>query len=117
MKCPNCSNETDIVVSKKEYIYPKWFLGLPTFWSFMSPTIARSITVMILGLCIALVLLALLGISQGVWFLGVLYGFCALFALYAFLICAKSLGKDQIKEYYKCNACNLEWAWFKESEG
>lgn len=116
MKCPNCSNETNIIVAKKEYIYPKWFLGLPTFWSFMSPTIARSITVMILALCIVLILLALSGFSQGIWFPGILYGFCALFALYTFVICVKSLGKEQLKEYYKCNACNLEWSWFKESK-
>ncbi len=116
MKCPNCSAETNIVLTKKEYIYPKWFLGLPTFWGFISPPMARSITAMILVLSIVLVSLALIGFSQGVWLLGVLYGLCALFGLYAFVICIKSLGKDQVKAYYKCNTCNLEWNWFNESE-
>lgn len=116
MKCPNCSAETNIVLTKKEYIYPKWFLGLPTFWGFISPPMARSITAMILVLSIVLVSQALIGFSQGVWLLGVLYGLCALFGLYAFVICIKSLGKDQVKAYYKCNTCNLEWNWFNESE-
>jgi hypothetical protein len=114
MKCPSCSNETNIAVAKTEYIYPKWFLGWPTFWRFMSPTVARSITTMILVLCIVLILLALLGFSQGAWFMGLLLGLLAVFALYAFVICVKSLGQDQLKEYYKCSACGLEWSWFKE---
>ena len=95
---------------KKEYIYPELFFGLPTFWRFMSPTLARSTTAIILMIGIILILLALIWLIQSIWFMGILAGLLALFSLYIFVRCIKSIGKCQIKEFSKCNACGLEWS-------
>lgn len=114
MKCPSCSNETNIDVVKKEYIYPELFLGMPAFWPFMSPTIARSVLAIILMFCIALISLTLFLFSQSFWFLGIPVGLVALFSVYVLVASAKSLGKYRLKEYHKCGACGLEWSHFRE---
>jgi hypothetical protein len=114
MKCPSCSNETNIVVVKQEHIYPELFFGLPTFWRFMSPPLARAVTAMILVICMALILLVLVWLSQGLWPMSLFVGLLALFSLYIFVACVKSLGQHRLKEYYKCNACGLEWSRFEE---
>jgi hypothetical protein len=110
MKCPSCNNDANVVVAKLEYIYPELFFGLPTFWRFMSPMLARSVTVIILVLCMALAAMALVWLSQGLWLFGLFAGLATLFSLYIFVACVKSLGKYQVKESYKCNACGLEWS-------
>ena len=110
MKCPGCSNETNIAVAKREYIYPELFFGLPTFWRFMSPSMARAVTAFILVIGIALAAVALVWLSQSLWLFGLFAGLMTLFSLYIFVVCVKSLGKYQLKEYYKCNACGLEWS-------
>jgi hypothetical protein len=110
MECPNCKTETHVAVLKEEHIYPELFLGMPTFWRFMSPAVARLVTAVILAIGIALVVLALLWLSQGIWFMSLFAGLLAVFALYIFVICLKSLRKHQIKTYYKCGTCHLEWS-------
>ncbi|CAG0935797.1 hypothetical protein TFLX_04647 [Thermoflexales bacterium] len=110
MKCPRCSTETNITVAKREYIYPELFFGLPTFWRFMSPLMARAVTAFILVICLALAAVALVWLSQNLWLLGLFAGLIALLSLYVFVACVKALGKHQLKEYYKCNACGLEWS-------
>jgi uncharacterized membrane protein len=114
MKCPSCSQETNVVVAKEEHIYAELFLGLPTFWRFMPPATARLITAMIGAICIGLVWLALVWLNRGVWFMSAVAGLLALFSLYIFVACVRSLGKHRLKESYKCNACGLEWSWSKE---
>ncbi len=110
MKCPKCNDDANVVVAKLEYIYPELFFGLPTFWRFMTPTMARFVTVIILVLCVALVAMALVLLGQGQGLLGLLVGLATLFSLYIFVVCVKGVGKVQIKESYKCNACGLEWS-------
>jgi hypothetical protein len=110
MKCPGCSNEANIAVAKREYIYPELFFGLPTFWRFMSPAMARAVTVIILVLCITLAAVTLVWLSQGLWLLGLFGILLTVFSLYIFVACVKSLGKYQLKEYYKCSTCGLEWS-------
>jgi uncharacterized membrane protein len=114
MKCPNCNSDANVVIAKQEHIYPELFFGLPTFWRFMSPAMARAVTAMILVLCIALVLVALVWLSQGLWLVSLFAGLLALFSLYIFVACVKALRKHQLKEYYKCNACDLEWSQSEE---
>jgi hypothetical protein len=116
MKCPKCNDDANVVVAKLEYIYPELFGGLPTFWRFMSPMMARVVTVIILLLCIVLAVMALVLLSQGQWLLGLLIGLATLFSLYIFVACVKGLGKVQIKESYKCNACGLEWSRSEASQ-
>ena len=114
MKCPSCGNETNIATAKEEHIYPELFFGLPTFWRFMSPKVARSILAAIFVICVALFALAFDWLNRGVWFMSLFAGLLALFSLYIVVACARSLGKHRLKEQHKCNACGLEWSWFKE---
>jgi hypothetical protein len=116
MKCPGCGNETILAVVKQEHIYPELFLGMPTFWRFMPPAIARSVAAMILVICVALIALALVWLTHGQWLMSVFGGILALFSLYIFVACARSLGRHRLKEYYRCRACGLEWSWYKEDE-
>jgi hypothetical protein len=109
VKCPRCSNETDVVVAKVEHLYPDLFPGIPTFWRFMPPALARTTTAIIFVLCMALILMALVWLSQGLWLMSLFIGLVTLLSLYIFVACIKALGQHQIKEYYKCNACGLEW--------
>lgn len=115
VKCPGCGNETNVAVAKEEHIYAELFLGLPTFWRFMSPTVARSITAMILAICFALIWLAVGWLNRGEWLIGLLACVPGLFSLYILMACVRSLGKHQLKQFYKCNDCGLEWSWFKEN--
>jgi hypothetical protein len=114
MKCPSCNAETNTVV-KEEYIWPEWFLGIPAFWPFMSPTLARATTALILGLCIILTVLTIILFSEAPWFIGLLTGLLALLSLYFLVFSVKSLGQHQIKKYYKCGACGLEWSPLEEN--
>ncbi len=114
MKCPGCNNETNIAVAKQEHLYPELFFGLPTFWRFMSPTLAQAVTVIILVLSVALIFVTLVCLSQGLWLMSLLVGLLALFSLYICVACVKAVGQHRLKEYYKCNACGLEWSLLKE---
>jgi hypothetical protein len=62
--CPTCRDASHTVVRKVVHIYPQLLLGLPTFWSFMSPTLARAVTGGIGVVAIALVLLGVATLSQ-----------------------------------------------------
>ena len=115
MKCPSCGNETNIAPAKVEHIYPELFLGLPTFWRFMSPAVARAVTAIILVFSVAPAWLTLVSLNRGLWFVSLFTGLVALFSLYIFVACVRALGKHRLKQYDKCNACGLEWSWDKEN--
>ena len=115
MKCPNCGNETNVAVTREEHVYPELFLGLPTFWRFMSPKAAQATLAMIFVICIALVVLAFVWLDRGVWFVSLFAGLLALFEFYIFVACVRSLGKYRRKEFYKCGSCSLEWSWFRQN--
>lgn len=110
MECPKCKTETYVAVLKEEHIYPELFLGMPTFWPFMSPMIARLVMTVILAFVIGFIVLAVLWLSMGIWLLGLFVGGLAVFLLYIFVACFKSLKKHQLKTYYKCGDCKLEWS-------
>jgi DNA-directed RNA polymerase subunit RPC12/RpoP len=114
MECPSCRIETSVMVAKVEYIYPDLFHGTPTFWRFISPKLALSITIVAFVMCLVLFIQTFVFFSQGFWLMSVFIFIMALFLLYIFFVCVKSIGKHQLKEYYRCNKCGLEWSWFKE---
>jgi hypothetical protein len=110
LKCPNCQDEKNITVSRKDYIYPSLYFGKPTFWRFMSPAIASSVTVMIFIISIIISVLTIIWIIKGLWIPAISLIPGIILSIYSFIICLKSLGKYKIKEHFKCNSCRLEWS-------
>jgi hypothetical protein len=114
MKCPSCKTETQIEETKVEYIYPNSYLGMPTFWPFMTPAIARLITAAIIAVGIGLGILIVVWLGSGLWLIS-FAAFCiCLFSIYSVIICIKSLGQYRVKNHYKCLSCRLEWSWFAD---
>jgi hypothetical protein len=95
---------------KVEHIYPPLFLGLPTFWSFMSPSLARSVTAGIGVVAVALVVLGVASLSQGSAVMSLSVGLAAILSLYVFAVCVKALGHHQVREHFACEGCGLEWS-------
>lgn len=114
MICPSCKTETQIEVTKVEYHYPNLFLGMPTFWPFMTPAIARLVTAGMIMIAAVLALLAIVWLIKGVWLMSLVALPVFLFSIYASVICLKSLNKFRIKNHYKCLSCRLEWSSFAD---
>ncbi|MBN2004121.1 MAG: hypothetical protein JXA21_12265 [Anaerolineae bacterium] len=110
MICPSCKTETKLEVTKVEYIYPNSFFGMPVFWSFMTPAVARLTTIVIGAVGVVLATLAILWISQGRWVMGLLPLLICALTVYTVIVCIQSLDKYQIKNHYKCLSCRLEWS-------
>jgi hypothetical protein len=114
MKCPSCKTKTQVELIKTEFYYPDLFLGMPTFWRFMTPVIARNITAIITFICIGLGIFTLYWINKGHWVLGISASIICLFSVYIVIACFKSMSQYRVKNHYKCLSCRLEWSWFQD---
>jgi hypothetical protein len=116
MICPSCKTETQIQEEKTEYIYPTLFLGVPTFWGFMTPSIARLVTtiIFIIGIIMALMGINYLVRESYVLATGLLM--IVVMIIYTIVVCINSLGQYRIKKHYKCLSCRLEWCQFIEDK-
>lgn len=115
MLCPSCKTETRIQEVKTEYIYPNLFLGMPTFWGFMTPATARVVT---LGIALLGVIMAAMGtylmITGSTLWIGPLL-ICAI-TIYSVVICVRSLKAYRMKRYYRCLSCRLDWYEYIDEE-
>ncbi len=116
MICPSCKTETRIEVTKVEYIYPNDFFGMPVFWGFMTPAIARLVTIGIGALGVVMGALAVLWISQGRWVMSLGPLLVVGLMVYTVTVCVKSLDKYRIKNHNRCLSCRLEWSEFADEE-
>jgi hypothetical protein len=116
MICPSCKTETRIQEQRTEYIYPNYFVGMPTFWGFMSPSLARMITIIIAGLGILAAILGTISVLNHLMKLGVTMLIILPLIIYTVIVGIISLKQYRIKEYYKCLSCRLEWYEFVEEE-
>jgi hypothetical protein len=114
MLCPSCKVETRIQEVKTVYIYPSKFFGLPAFWGFISPAVARlvTVTIAILGLVMAAVGVGALMVGRLA--MGVVPLLIFAFCVYSAAVCINSLGKYQVKRYFRCLSCRLDWYEFVE---
>lgn len=110
MDCPTCRDGSHTVVRKVVHIYPPLFLGLPTFWSFMSPALARAVTSGIGVVAIGLVLLGVATLRQDSAVVSLAVGLAAALSIYIFAACARALGRHQVREHFACQGCGLEWS-------
>jgi hypothetical protein len=116
MICPSCKTETRIEETKTDYIYPKSFFGMPAFWGFMNPAVARFVTVVIAAIGVGMGALAVIKIIQGPWAMGIAPFLILALCSYTVVICIRSLDKYRIKKHYQCLSCRLEWSGFVEEE-
>jgi hypothetical protein len=114
MDCPSCKTETPIENTKVEYIYRELYLGLPAFWGFMTPALARWVTAVLIVVCVGLGMLTVIWLCKGLWLMGLAVFSICLFSTYTVIMCIKSLGKFRVKNHYKCLSCRLEWSWFSD---
>jgi hypothetical protein len=110
VECPSCRNDSHTAVVRVEHIYPDLFLGLPTFWRFMSPALARSVTGVIGVLSVALPLLSLASLSLGSAVMSLSVGLVTVLSVYIFVACVRALGRHRVKEQFRCSKCGLEWS-------
>jgi hypothetical protein len=116
MICPSCKTETRIEEKKTEYIYPNSFFGMAAFWGFMTPAIARFVTVAIAAIGVGMGVLAVMKIIQGPWVAGLAPLLILVLCIYTVVICIGSLNKYRIKKHYQCLSCRLEWSGFEEEK-
>jgi hypothetical protein len=109
MICPSCKVETRIQEVKTEYIYPNIFLGMPTFWGFMSPAIARLVTIVIAVLGIIMAVFGTLLLIKGSIAFGISLLLIFAIAIYSVIVGIISLGKYRTKKYFRCLSCRLDW--------
>ncbi len=109
MICPSCNIETRIQEVRTEYVYPNLFWGMPTFWGFMSPAVAKFVTVCIAVLGVAMGVVGIWKLRDGS--LAVAIAPLLIFALtvYVVIVGVISLGKYHIKKHYRCLSCHLDW--------
>jgi len=115
MLCPSCKTETKIQEVKTEYIYPNLFLGMPTFWAFMTPATARVVTI---GIALLGVIMAVMGILLLINGSNLGFGPLLIFAItiYSVLVCVRSLKDYRMKRYYRCLSCRLDWYEYIDEE-
>jgi hypothetical protein len=109
MNCPSCKIETQIQEQKTEYIYPNALLGMPTFWGFMTPAVARLVTIVIASIGIILAYIGIGLLLSGSIIIAIPPLLLCLFTIYTVIVCIYSIDKYKIKKYYKCLSCRLEW--------
>jgi hypothetical protein len=97
-------------VRKVDHVYPPLFLGLPTFWSFMSPRLALAVTGGIGVVSVVLLLLGVSSLSRGSAVMSLSVGLAAILSLYVFVACVRALGHHQVREHFACSGCGLEWS-------
>ncbi|MGB7538611.1 MAG: hypothetical protein WBM17_08745, partial [Anaerolineales bacterium] len=114
MICPSCKTETQIQEEKTQYIYPNYFIGMPTFWGFMNPSFARMITIIIAALGIIMAILGTILVIENYLKLGITMLIILPLIIYTVIVGIISLNKYRIKKYYKCLSCRLEWYGFVE---
>jgi hypothetical protein len=110
MECPSCRNDTNTALVRTEHIYPDLVPGVPTFWRFMAPTLARSVTAAIGGIAVTLLLLDIASLAQGSAIMSVSVGLVAVLSAYVFVKCLRGLGHHHVKQQFRCTGCGLEWA-------
>jgi hypothetical protein len=113
MQCPSCK-KTRIEEIRKEYIYPNVFLGLPAFWGFMSPPIAKVVTAVVLLISLAMGVLGLVWFATGNRWLALAPLAVFSISLYVIVVCVQSMDKYRIKNHYRCLSCRLEWSGFAD---
>jgi hypothetical protein len=116
MICPSCKVETRIQEVKTEYVYPNLFLGMPTFWGFMSPAVARLVTIFIAALGVIMAVLGTLLLIKGLMALGVGLMLVLAIAIYSVIVGIISLGKYRTKKYFRCLSCRLDWYEYVEGK-
>ena len=112
MICPGCKTATQIEEVKTEYIYPNYILGLPAFWGFMSPALARLVLIVIAVLGIGVGLTGLLWVLKGLWIMSIFPLLIVAMIVYTLVGCVKALHEYRIKKHYRCLSCRLEWSGF-----
>ena len=82
---------------------------MPTFWGFMSPAVARLVTISIAALGIVMAIGGALLLIKG----HILWGITPLvifaITIYSVVVCSISLGKYRTKQHYRCLSCRLDW--------
>jgi hypothetical protein len=109
MECPKC-RKTNTTLMRIEHIYPVQVLGMPAFWKWVSPAMARAILNAMLAVCAAALGLSLFWFVKGLAIFGTLSLAVFLFIASIFIRCAGAMKHYQKKEFVRCDACGLEWA-------
>jgi hypothetical protein len=110
MECPICRDRTRAVVVRTEHVYPDLFPGVPTFWAFMTPGIARSVTAAIGGVAATFLLVGAVALALRSALVGLSALPGAFVAAFVFARCRRALGQHREKYLCRCCECGLEWA-------
>lgn len=110
MECPNCRDRTKAVTVRTEHVYPDLFPGVPTFWRFMTPRLAKAVTVAIGGVAGLLVLLGVVAVAVRSALIGLSVVPGAIVSIFVFVRCRRALGQHYEKQLFRCCECGLEWA-------
>jgi hypothetical protein len=110
MECPSCRSSASTTTARVDHLYGDLLPGIPTFWPFMAPTVARAATTAIGGVAITLWLVGVVWIARGWLMLGMSVGLVAVFATFVFMRCRAALGQHHVKLQFRCSACAIEWS-------
>jgi hypothetical protein len=110
MECPSCRSDAKTAEVGREHVYPDLLPGVPTFWNFMAPTLARAVTVAIGGIAVMFLLLGVASLAQGRLVVGISAGPVAVLSTYVFVRCLGALRHHRVKQQFRCGGCGLEWS-------
>jgi hypothetical protein len=109
MECIKCGG-TDTAVSSVDHIYPVRVLGMPAFWKWVSPGLARGILTFNLTVSIGTLAVSMIWFAGGETLPGAAALILFLFASSIFIRCAGALKHHMAKPIYRCGSCGLEWS-------
>jgi hypothetical protein len=109
MECPRCK-QTSTTLIRVDHIYPVKVLGMPAFWKWVSPALARAILNAMLAVCAAILALTVLWFVKGPVIFGAISLVLFLFVVSIFIRCAGAMKHYQRKEVCRCDSCGLEWS-------
>jgi hypothetical protein len=109
MECPTCKGKSTTLM-RTDHIYPVKVLGMPAFWKWVSPPMARAILNGILAVCATALILAVLWFVKGSTLFGAVSLSVFLFLTSIFIRCAGAMKHYQMKMVYRCDSCGLEWS-------
>jgi hypothetical protein len=110
MECPSCRNDTNTALVRTEHIYPDLVPGVPTFWRFMAPTLARYVTAAVGGIAVTFSLLGIASSARASAIVSVSVGVTAVLSAYIFVKCLRGLRHHHVRRQFRCTGCGLEWA-------
>ncbi len=110
MECPACRSDANTTTVRIEHVYGDLLPGIPTFWGFMAPSLARAVTAAIGGITVTMLLLGAAWFAQGLRMLSMSVGVVAVFSAYVFIRCLGALPRHHVKEHLRCTTCGIEWS-------